>query len=320
MGAALLLLAAAAVAAPASTQGTHVLRGRLVASGRVPVDGLVLRVGDYGQAVTKGGGAFTIEIPAGVTSVDVSLVGSEWKVLVPPEGRVPVPLGEEPVTLLIGEPVEKIVLKALADWRRQLDEASSRDAAGMGLLAGQIDEVLKKLGVKERDFEQEVERRRRQAEAYPPVAEAVNAYVLEARDLRGALVSLGPLIEKRPQEAYDALKVAVGEYNNAYTALRTRADGFGASIERDWPDGKLARRDFDDFYRNAVEQTHQTQILPLNEQLVKVQAGLFAGRKDAAFRDAMSDLTRRVDALGPSVNLLGERAARALETLRPGSP
>jgi len=316
--AALLLLVPEAWAAPASAQGTHLLSGRVVAHDRARVDGLVLRIGDYGQAVTRDGGAFTIEIPAGVTAVNVSLVGSDWQVLIPRDGRVPVPLGEEPVTLLVGETVNQIVVKALADWKRQLDESTAREAAGIDLLAGRLGEVLDKLGVQREEFQREVERRSRQAEVYPPIAEAVNAYVLEARDLRGSLVSLGPLIEKRPQEAYEALKVALGEYNEAYTKLSTRADGFGASIEQSWPDGKLARRDFDDFYRNAVEQAHQTQILPLNEQLVKVQAGLFSGHRDAAFKEALLELTRRVDALGPAVALLGERAARTLERLRPG--
>jgi hypothetical protein len=291
---------------------THVLHGRVIGASRASVDGLVLKIGDYGQAVTRGG-AFTVEIPAGVTSVDVTLVGSEWKVLVPPAGRIPVPLGDDPVTLLVGEPVEGIVLKALADWKRQLDESRARDVSGVEVLSGRLAEVLAKLGVQREEFEDEVKRRSRQAELYP----AMNAYVLEARDLRGALVSLGPLIEKHPHEAYEALKQALGEYNAAYTRLSTRADGFGASIEEAWPDGKLARRDFDDFYRNAVDQPHQTQILPLNDQLVKVQAGLFSGRRDAEFKDAMTELRRRVDALSPVVALLGERAARELEKLRP---
>jgi len=314
------LLLVAVCAVPASAQGTRVLRGRVVSPNRATVDGLIVRIGDYGQTMTSGGGAFALEIPAGVTKVDVALLNSTWSVLMPPDGHVPVPLGQEEVTLLIGESVDRIVLKALAEWKHQLDQSETRDAAGIALLVGRINEVLDKLGVQHDELTQEVERRNRQAEAYPAIAAAVNGYVLEARDFRSALTSLGPLIEKRPQEAYNALKVALGEYNEAYTKLSTQADGFGARIEQSWADGKLARRDFDDFYRNTVEQTHQTQFLSLNEQLVKMQAGLFSGHKDAAFREAMLELSRRVDVLGPSVTMLGERAARTLERLRPGGP
>jgi hypothetical protein len=57
--------------------------------------------------------------------------------------------------------------------------------------------------------------------------------------------------------------------------------------------------------------------LPLNGVLVTIQKGLFEGRKDAELREALDELSRRVQDLGSAVDALGEGAARALERLRP---
>jgi hypothetical protein len=315
--AAALLLAALTAARPADAQ-TRELHGRVVAANSAPVDGLTLHFANLGEAVTTRAGDFTLEIPAGVTSVPVTLVGSPWKVLSPPDGLLLVPSGPEQVTLWIGEPVDRIVVNALAQYKAQLRESMQRGTAGSEEILKRIDEIAARLGVQREQLDREAELRGRQAEDYPPMAAVVNGYVLEARDLRNALMALQSLIEKNPREALAALKLAVSEYNQAYEKLKTQADGFGAQIEHDWPDGKVARRDFDDFFQGSVEQVHQSQILPLNALLVSIQSALFSGKKDAALKQSLLDLSRSVSALAPSVATMSERAGRTLERLRPG--
>ena len=312
-------LLALALAAPAAAQ-TRELRGRVVSTNDVRVDGRTLHFANYGDAVTTRAGDFVLEIPAGVTSLPVTLLDPDpsLKVLSPLDGLLLVPAGTEQVTLWIGEPVDRIVVKALATYQVQLRESMRRDAAGSEEILKRIDDVAAKLGVQRGELEREADLRQRQAEEYPPLAAAVNEYVLEARDLRNALLALQSLIEKNPREALESLKLAVGEYNPAYQKLRTQADGFATRIEHDWPDGKVARRDFDEFVQGSVEQVHQSQILPLNALLVSIQSAIFSGRKDAAFKQSLLDLSRAANTLGPSVTAMSERAARTLERLRPG--
>ncbi len=318
-----LLLVLTALPADAHAQRTRTLRGKVVALSPVAFDSIRLRVGGaatYGTPDVRRSGEFSQEIPPSVATVTIEVQGTALKVLYPPGGQVPVPAGDEQVVVMIGEPVEKVVTRALAERRRQTSEllaAAGVQAQQLTGIEDGIQQILAKLDLKESDLRDEVARKERQAHAYPKLTEAVNLYVLEATDLHTTLALLEPLIERNPQEAWDAIHLAVVAYDSVYQRLRTGRGELEMSLQRDWPDGGLARRELDALLDDVIEATHRRHIVSLNDALVTIQDGLFRGRRDERYRQALADLSRRLRDLGNELDLVKTRASRTLERLRP---
>ncbi|MGH7506808.1 MAG: hypothetical protein ACRELX_14220, partial [Longimicrobiales bacterium] len=314
---ALSVLGAAAV--PADAQ-SRVLRGRLLTLDRNPADGVRIRVVGYGEPVVLRSGEFVQELPADLQAVTIQSVDPHWTVIYPPDARVPVPSGDEVVTIVVGEPVERTITRALAERQRTSDQLLAEYGLQREQLGGVedgIQRILEKLELREADLRDEVARKERQAEVYPRISAAVEHYVIELRDLVTCLTVVGPLIATDPQNAYESLADAINQYNKAFETLRMDRGGFETSVEREWSDGPLARRDLAGFYDEVIEATHRQHVLPLNDVLVVIQNALFESRRDDRLRQAIDELGRRAAALSAAADVVGGRSTRLLEQLRP---
>ncbi len=316
------------IAVPLDAQ-TRVVHGRVVALDRSPVEGLRLRVANVGEAAVRASGEFQVEIRTDVTALDITLLSAagatdtDRTVVYPLNGRAPVPAGNEPIVILIGEPVERAITRALAERRRlseQLLAESGVQTERLGSVEAGIQRVLERLDLREADLRDEVARKDRQAEAWPAMAEAVRDWVNEAKDLHSALAAISPLLERmqaRDSLALRGLEASIGAYNDAYTALIPRRGDFEMQLAQNWPDGAAAQRDLADVLDNVVEQIHFQQIKPLNEQLVVVFAGITTGRRGDDYRRAVAAIAAALPALERALDQAGLRADRTIAQLRP---
>ncbi|MCI0436777.1 MAG: hypothetical protein L0271_24530 [Gemmatimonadetes bacterium] len=321
------LLLSVSTSPPARSQETRVLRGRIVALDRSAVGGQRVRIADVGEATVRASGEFQVEIPSSATAIDVLLLtgggapDTSRAIVYPLNGRAPVPAGDEPVVILVGEPVERAITRALAERRRLSEQILSEygvQSERLGMVESGIQRILERLDLREQDLRDEVARKERQAEAWPPIAEPVRQWVNEARDLYTALSLMTPLLDRNPPaEALRQLERAIADYNQAYTSLVPRRDEFEMQLERDWEDGAAARRDYADVLDNVVEQIHFQQIKPLNDQLAIVYAGLTSGNRDAGFRNAMALIAATLPALERALDQAVIRTDRAIAQLRP---
>ena len=315
----LMALAALAVADGAAAQ-TRTLRGRIVALDRKPVENVLLRFVGLGDPAVLRSGEFTYEIPAATLALTVEVQDSTREVVYPIDGRIPVPAGDELVTIVIGEPVTRTVTRALAERQLLAEQilagyGAQQEAIG-GLERG-ILQVLARLDVRDSDLYDEKERLRRQGEVYPTISEVVEKYLLEANDLSGMLALFRQYVESSPQEGFERLKEYVAAYNAAYEKLLLERGALESAVEREWSAGAVARRDLVDLY-DDLEAIHRTQILPLNELTVPIQSVLIGGaRRDGRYDGAFQELARRLPDLDRSLAAARIKTARTLEQLRP---
>ena len=316
----LLALIAAVALVDAAAAQTRVLRGRIVALDRRPVDGVRLRLVGLGDPAVLGSGEFTYEIPAATDAVTVEVRDSTREVVYPIDGRVPVPAGDELVTIVIGEPVTRTVTRALAERQllaEQLLAGVGAQQEAIGGLERGILEVLERLDVRDTELRDAKERLRRQSEVYPRISEVVEKWLLEASDLSGMLALFRQYVESNPRAAFQTLRDYVEAYNTAYEKLLLERAALETAVEREWSAGEVARRDLLDLY-DDLEQIHRTQILPLNELTVPIQSVLIGGaRRDRRYEDAFQELARRLPDLDRSLAAARIKTTRTLEQLRP---
>lgn len=305
--------------APVTAQST-VLHGRVVALDNSSVRGLRLRVTGFGDAVVSASGEFSVAIPSSVTEVTIVARDSMWTIVYPLEGRVPVPRGEARVTIVVGEPLSTVLTRALAERHRQSQQLLHQLGVQSDRLEQQLQEVIARLRLDSAKVVDEASRRERQHSAWTPLSEAINRYVLKAKDLHTTIQLLGPVLEDRTEivlMALAALDSAILGYNAAYERLRTGRDAFESDVERHWPDGQIARRDLADFFDNVFESMHRQFILPLNTAQIAIRQGIASGNRNERFRAARAELAQRNEHLGAELPRLESRATRLLEQLRP---
>jgi hypothetical protein len=320
-GRTLLLMAVVLLAtADAARAQTRTLRGRIVALDRRPLEGVRLRLVGLGDPAVLGSGEFIYEIPAATQAVTVEVQDSTREVVYPVDGRIPVPAGDELITIVIGEPVTRTVTRALAERQLLAEQllagyGAQQDAIG-GLERG-ILQVLERLDVRDTELRDEKERLRRQGEVYPTISEVVEKFLLEASDLSGMLALFRQYVESNPRAAFQTLREYVEAYNAAYEKLLLERGALETAVEREWSAGEVARRDLVDLY-DDLEQIHRTEILPLNELTVPIQSVLIGGtRRDSRYDGAFQELARRLPDLDRSLAAARIKSARTLEQLRP---
>ncbi len=307
-------------ASSAHAQGTTQLRGRVVALGQASVTGLRLRAVQYGTATVSSSGEFRLEIPAGVDAVTLVPQDTPWSVVYPPDARIVVPRGNETVVLVVGEPVERTITRALAERRReslQLLQQLGVQSEQTGHIEQKMDEALQLLRLRREDLIDETARGQRQAVEYPAMAEALRHWSQMARDLNTKFRLALTILDKPKQELLDALEGAVRDYNDAYTAVVPKREQFETALQQDWPDGAGARRDLADLLDNVLLPLHQQHILPLNEQLIAIQAAATKHTNDARAHNAIAELTRRLPDYARALDAADVRLNRTIEQLRP---
>ena len=323
------LFLAGTVPPPSLAAQTRVIRGRVVALDRSPIEGLRLRVANVGDAAVRASGEFQLEVRSDVVALEFTLLGpagsadASRTVVYPLNGRAAVPAGDEPIVILVGEPVERAITRALAERRRLSEQLLGEygvQAERLGSVEAGIQRVLERLDLREADLRDEIARKDRQAQAFPPIAESIRRWVDEAKDLHTALSSLSPLLERRFDKdslVLRRLEASIDEYNEAYVALVPRRAEFEMQVEQYWQEGAAARRELVDILDNVVEQIHFQQIKPLNEQLVVVFTGVTTGDRGGAFRSAMAAIASALPALERALDQAALRADRTIAQLRP---
>jgi hypothetical protein len=313
------LLAGLAEAAAAQTA---VLTGRIVSLTRAPVSDIRVRVVRFGEPTVFQSGEFRIELPAGTEEVEIQSLSPAWELVYPFGGRIAVPRGDQGVVIVVGKPVEQTITDALAERSRLLERVLRENGvqgAAIGRVEDGIQRILTKLDLKAADLRDEVQRREAQAERYPAIARAVNAWVLEANDLLHALRLLQPMMDKQLGVAIRSLSQAVLEYNETWEQVSTGRNGFESDVETYWPEGPLRRRDLAGLMDNEIERTHRQQILPLNAALAVIRSAVGSGGDRGKLKDGLAELTRLLPAAEAGVQSAERRASVLLETLRPAS-
>jgi hypothetical protein len=324
----LVLLSFAAAAMPVSPVSlaaqTVVLRGRVIALGRTLPDTFRIRLVGLGDPRMLRGGEFEIEVPASTNEVEVQTTDTNWSIVYPPSGRLPVPRGEARAVVVVGEPVEQTITRALAERIRaseQLLAANGLQAERLGGVEDGIQQILARLDLREEDLRDEAARKQRQADVFPEIAATIERYVAEAKDLHTTL-SLTPSAvadekEKIRQNALAAISEAVLSYSAAWDSIGSRRARFETEVEHYWEEGPLLRRDLAGFFDTVVEPLHRSRIFVINADLVKIQTAIQASRSDREFEDAMRRVSDTVTAMQTDLAQLEARAARIIEQLRP---
>jgi hypothetical protein len=190
-----LLCGALLVIPVASSAQTILLRGRVVALGRTLPDTLRIRFTGVGDPRMLRGGEFEIEIPANTSEVEVTTSDPAWSIVYPPSGRLPVPRGDARAVVVVGEPVEQTIARALAERMRasqQILAANGLQAERLSGVEDGIQQILARLDLRGEDLRDEAARKQRQVEVYPEIAATIERYVAEAKDLNTTLSLLSP--------------------------------------------------------------------------------------------------------------------------------
>ncbi|MGH7500833.1 MAG: hypothetical protein ACREL7_03665 [Longimicrobiales bacterium] len=303
---------------------TVVLRGRVIALGRTLPDTFRIRLTGLGDPRMLGGGEFEIEIPSTTSEVEVQTTDRNWSIVYPPSGRLAVPRGDVRAVVVVGEPVEQTITRALAERVRaseQLLAANGLQAERLGGVEEGIQQILAKLDLREEDLRDETVRKQRQAEAYPEIAATIERYVAEAKDLHTTLLLTAPIVVDGDftirNNAYLGIVEAVNSYSAAYDSIDSRRARFETAIETFWNEGPLLRRDLAGFLDSVLEPLHRSRIFAMNPDLITLQTGIQAGRGNRNFVEAYQRIAATAAAMTPELAQLEARAARILEQLRP---
>jgi hypothetical protein len=303
---------------------TVVLRGRVIALGRTLPDTFRIRLTGLGDPRMLQGGEFEIEIPAATSEVEVQTIDREWSIVYPPSGRLPVPRGDARAVVVVGEPVEHTIARALGDRVRaseQLLAANGLQVERLGGLEDGIQQIIAKLDLREEDLRDEAARNQQRVETYPEIAATIQRYVAEAKDLHTTLDLTAAAVADANEEirkfTYAAIEKAVGAYSSAYDSIGSRRARFETAIREFWDEGPLLVRDFGGFLDAVVEPLHRSRFFSLNRDLVTVQMGIKKGKGDRQFDQARERIAITVDAMTAELAQLEARAARLLEQLRP---
>jgi len=185
------LALAGAAAAPLAAQQALTFHGRLVHVDGMSTANLDIRFGPYGSTTTRANGQFTTSLPATVSEVHVEVLGNDWVVLYPRDGRVPVPRDSERVVeIVVGESVEAAALRLFAERHDRLSAGLQAVGAAQDeirtVLTGFLDEVSRRLDVETAALDRQIELQRRRGEHYPELSATVRSYILAAKDLNTA--------------------------------------------------------------------------------------------------------------------------------------
>lgn len=323
-GAAALGLSILAAPAPAEGQ-TVVLRGRVVALGRTLPDTFRIRLVGLGDPRMLRGGEFEIEIPAAANEVEIQTTDANWSIVYPPGGRLPVPRGDARAVVVVGEPVEQTITRALAERVRaseQLLAANGLQAERLTGVEDGIQQILARLDLRVEDLRDEAARKQRQADVFPEIAATIERYLAEAKDLHTTLSLLSPVVAAQKdttirKNAYLGITQAVVSYSAAWDSIGARRARFETEVEQFWDDGPLLRRDLASFFDTVIETLHRSRIFPLNADLLKIQTAIQTGRSDREYEQARQRVADVVAALPPDLAQLEARAIRIIEQLRP---
>ena len=307
----------AAYTAPDLEAQTKVLRGRVVGLDGAPAPEARIRIVGAGEPVLFDSGEFELEIPAGDETVDVVSLVDELEVVYPPDGRVPVPVGDVHVVIIMDEPVVRTVTKALAERSRRLQNVLEDNSQTLGSLESQVQELARLVGIREEDLRSELVLRERQAEHFPRIAATVRDFMLQARDLQSALAIVGASTDNA-QILRITIEEALVPYNDAFTELNNGSDGFIEVIEEYWDDGAVRSGEFRSFWNNTAKRIHDLQILPLNTQLATIQSEVIEGNANSRrAQEARTQLLARVAELDSWLDQLEDEGNGVLQRLGP---
>jgi hypothetical protein len=319
-----LLCGALLVIPVASSAQTILLRGRVVALGRTLPDTLRIRFTGVGDPRMLRGGEFEIEIPANTSEVEVTTSDPAWSIVYPPSGRLPVPRGDARAVVVVGEPVEQTIARALAERMRasqQILAANGLQAERLSGVEDGIQQILARLDLRVEDLRDEAARKQRQVEVYPEIAATIERYVAEAKDLNTTLSLLSPGAAKESEKIrgnlLDGMAEAVTSYSAAWDSIGSRRARFETEVEQFWEEGPLLRRDLASFFDTVIEPLHRNHFFQVNADLVTVQTSIQAGRSGRDFEQLIERIGSALRTLQPDLAQLETRAARILEQLRP---
>lgn len=310
------------LALPAGAQETTRLLGRLVDLGGSPVRDVRLRIVGHGEPEVFDSGEFELQLAGRPAQVEVELIGDGLEVLYPLHGIIAVPADESVrVPVVVGKSEREYINDVLAARFVQLESTLNENGVGynasLDSLGDDMRRILSLLELQESDLRRSIDQRRKQADVKPELFQTIDAYILEAKDLRDAFRLVASLAAENAG-AVVTLRQAVQEYNVAFEALNNSRNAFLSSVRSLWEGAEAEglTRDLADVYTEAVEEIHKGYVLPLNESLVVFQLAHTGDRPSGGeIRAAVQEADAAVRSLDARINVLEVRYGRLREAL-----